>query len=159
LGNRYVALSDRCLSARHETRVADPNAAIVVEAERVSRGWPARRRRNGYHMLGFSMARRYRYVQASRRRLTSVGYRNACGPTAGAARRQRGKKQMLGRALISAVLWGGLITVALTGPAAAADAATVVTADSSPRSCLRWVWQERSWYDDCWARRPYPVRR
>ena len=84
---------------------------------------------------------------------------NACGPWAGAPRRQRGKKQMLGRALISAVLWGGLITVALTGPAAAADAATVVTADSSPRSCLRWVWQERSWYDDCWARRPYPVRR
>lgn len=67
---------------------------------------------------------------------------------------------MLERAVISAVLWGGLITVALTGPAAAADiATTVATAESGPRSCLRWVWQERSWYDDCWARRPYPVRR
>ena len=24
-----------------------------------------------------------------------------------------------------------------------------------PASCLRWVWQQYSWYDDCWASR-YP---
>jgi hypothetical protein len=49
-------------------------------------------------------------------------------------------------------------------PLQAADVAVVPAA--SPRevvvqegACLRWVWQEHAWYDDCWWRRnPYVGR-
>jgi hypothetical protein len=45
----------------------------------------------------------------------------------------------------------------LPSAAFAADAAVVrQMARAEPRTCLRWVWQQYSWYDDCWAtRHPY----
>jgi hypothetical protein len=51
---------------------------------------------------------------------------------------------------------------ALPGSGHAADKALIAT--PGPKSavvvqesaCLRWIWQELSWYDDCWWRRhPY----
>jgi hypothetical protein len=50
--------------------------------------------------------------------------------------------------------------VLLPSAAGAADAAIVPAArmmvQVEPQTCLRWVWQQYSWYDDCWAsRHPY----
>jgi hypothetical protein len=51
------------------------------------------------------------------------------------------------------------ISAAVLSPAVAfaADAVAVrQIARAEPRTCLRWVWQQYSWYDDCWAtRHPY----
>ena len=56
----------------------------------------------------------------------------------------------------------GLALAFLTHSAFAADlkpGATQLHADAPAGSCLRWVWQELSWYDDCWTRhRPYVGR-
>ena len=54
----------------------------------------------------------------------------------------------------------GAVTAWLPGAALAADAAVVPAARQVVRAeagaCLRWVWQQYSWYDDCWAaRHPY----
>ena len=47
-------------------------------------------------------------------------------------------------------------TVLLPAAASAADAAIAGRQVGEPASCLRWVWQQYSWYDDCWAaRHPY----
>ena len=59
------------------------------------------------------------------------------------------------------VLLGGLtsspITVYAADVAVSAPSARAVVVDESV--CLRWVWQEYSWYDDCWWRRnPYVGR-
>lgn len=44
---------------------------------------------------------------------------------------------------------------AIAADAAIAPIARPVVA-AEPASCLRWVWQQYSWYDDCWAaRHPY----
>ena len=43
----------------------------------------------------------------------------------------------------------------IAADAAIASIARPVVA-AEPASCLRWVWQQYSWYDDCWAtRHPY----
>ena len=48
--------------------------------------------------------------------------------------------------------------VLLPSVAIGADAPIVATrqiARAEPQTCLRWVWQQYGWYDDCWATR-YP---
>jgi len=54
-----------------------------------------------------------------------------------------------------------LCVTASSGALLAADTAIAVrpaatTTIMQEAACLRWVWQEYSWYDDCWAQRhPY----
>ena len=61
----------------------------------------------------------------------------------------------------------GLILGNMTFSAISAQAADMVVASAPPppqiavqgAACLRWVWQELSWYDDCWwQRHPYVGR-
>jgi hypothetical protein len=48
------------------------------------------------------------------------------------------------------------ISAATLLPSAAFAAVVRQMARAEPRTCLRWVWQQYSWYDDCWAtRHPY----
>jgi len=54
----------------------------------------------------------------------------------------------------------GSAVVCMTGAVFAADVMVApigrpVLESNVPASCLRWVWQQYSWYDDCWASR-YP---
>ena len=62
------------------------------------------------------------------------------------------------RLLVLGIVCGGAVLSQPEGLRAADYAAPVRTAGyASPEgACLRWVWQEYSWYDDCWAQRhPY----
>jgi len=61
----------------------------------------------------------------------------------------------------------GLLLGDMTLSAISARAADLVVATAPPpaqiavqgAACLRWVWQESSWYDDCWwQRHPYVGR-
>ena len=63
----------------------------------------------------------------------------------------------------SLLMFGNIAAASLAGPAFAVDAMLAPAARQVDRveaaSCLRWVWQQYSWYDDCWAARyPYMGR-
>jgi hypothetical protein len=55
-------------------------------------------------------------------------------------------------AAVNAVVLLPSVSIAADAPLAPAIRQV---AQQEPRTCLRWVWQQYSWYDDCWASR-YP---
>ena len=69
---------------------------------------------------------------------------------------------MATRSTLLLVLFAVVTNAALSVETRAADAAIQAKSSGPPPvvvsegTCLRWVWQEMSWYDDCWwQRQPY----
>jgi len=74
------------------------------------------------------------------------------------------RERVMGRKAFSLLVISSAAVAWLPTTAPAADAAIAPISRPVERveaaSCLRWVWQQYSWYDDCWAaRHPYIVGR
>jgi hypothetical protein len=63
------------------------------------------------------------------------------------------------RLLLTALFSVFSMTVASAADIVVAPAPAPQAVVREASSCLRWVWQESSWYDDCWwQRHPYVGR-